>query len=148
MNRNLHAPRGRASTLYMMHFLTHATRSALDEQLKPEGISSFHYTILRVISDNPGLSSAALSRRFYVTPQTMGEMLIMLESKGYLDRRPNVKNQRALALHLTELGQSKTVIGDRFVEEIEARIFANLDPAAIEAFRGTIAEALNALRKS
>lgn len=139
--------KGQTSTLYLIHILTHATRSILDDQLKPNGVTAFHYTILRVISDNAGLSAAALSRRFYVTPQTMGEMLIMLERKGLLDRLPNPNNQRSLALHLTEEGKETVSKGDKLVAQLEARMFADADPGDSEQLRAIVSRAIGALRE-
>ena len=60
-----------AGTLYLVHVLTHATRTRLDDALRHLELSAFQYTILSVLARNDNLSSSRLSRRFHVTPQAM-----------------------------------------------------------------------------
>src|SRR4029450_10238298 len=62
-----------AGPLYLLHALPHASRASLDDALRHLELSSLQYTVMSVLAHNENLSSSRLSRRFYVTPQTMGE---------------------------------------------------------------------------
>jgi DNA-binding MarR family transcriptional regulator len=135
-----------AGTLYLLHMLTHGSRSKLDDALRHLELSSFQYTILSVLAHNENLSSSRLSRRFYVTPQTMGEVILLLERKGLIERREDPANKKALLLRLTKLGQTVCAEGDLIVEKFERKIFDDLSGMELTTLRSILANALSALR--
>jgi DNA-binding MarR family transcriptional regulator len=135
-----------AGTLYLVHMLTHASRSKLDDALRHLELSSFQYTILSVLAHNENLSSSRLSRRFYVTPQTMGEVILLLERKGLIERREDPANKKALLLSLTKLGHAVCAEGDVIVRSFERMIFGDLSEAEIAALRAILGNALASLR--
>jgi len=108
-----------AGTLYLVHALTHASRSRLDDALRHLDLSSLQYTVLSVLAQNADLSSSRLSRRFYVTPQTMGELILLLEKKGLIERRANPANKKTLLLSLTRFGKVVCAKGDVQVKRLE-----------------------------
>jgi DNA-binding MarR family transcriptional regulator len=139
-------PASHASTLYLVHVLTHATRTRLDEALRGLELSSFQYTILSVLAHNAELSSARLSRRFHVTPQAMGETILLLEKKGLIERRENPSNKKALLLSLTKSGQAAWEQGEAIVSKLEQTVFAGHSRAELSALRATLTKALATLR--
>ncbi len=135
-----------ARTLYLMHVLTHTTRAKLDESLRELDLSSFQYTILSVLEHNSGLSSAGLSRRFQVTPQSMGEVVALLERKGMVSRIEDDSNRKVLILSLTEAGRAATRAGDEVVDKLETSMFGNLPKKEIVQFRETLHKLLAQFR--
>jgi DNA-binding MarR family transcriptional regulator len=135
-----------AGTLYLLHMLTHASRSTLDDALRHLELSSFQYTILSVLARNENLSSSRLSRRFYVTPQTMGEVILLLEKKGFIERREDPANKKALLLSLTKHGKSVCAEGDIIVKKLERKLFGDLSPEELATLRSIISSALGSLR--
>lgn len=135
-----------AGTLYLVHALTHASRSRLDDALRHLDLSSLQYTILSVLARNENLSSSRLSRRFYVTPQTMGEIIQLLERKGLIERREDPANRKALLLSLTKLGKSVGAEADVHVNELERRIFGSLSGAEHATMRSILSRTIASLR--
>jgi DNA-binding MarR family transcriptional regulator len=135
-----------AGTLYLLHMLTHASRSKLDDALRHLELSSFQYTILSVLAHNENLSSSRLSRRFYVTPQTMGEVILLLERKGLIERREDPANKKALLLSLTKLGHAVCAEGDVIVKKFERTIFGDLSSEELITLRSILSTALSSLR--
>lgn len=135
-----------AGTLYLVHVLTHASRSRLDDALRHLELSSFQYTILSVLAHNENLSSSRLSRRFHVTPQTMGEVILLLEKKGFIERREDPANKKALLLSLTGLGRTTCAKGDVIVLKLERKLFGDLAAAELTTLRSILSNALISLR--
>ncbi len=135
-----------AGTLYLVHALTHASRSKLDDALRHLDLSSLQYTILSVLARNENLSSSRLSRRFYVTPQTMGESILLLEKKGLIERREDPANKKALLLSLTRLGKTVCAKGDVHVKRLERTIFGNLSGAELTTLRSILSSAMASLQ--
>lgn len=136
-----------AGTLYLVHVLTHASRSALDAALAHLELSSFQYTALSVLARNENLSSSRLSRRFHVTPQAMGELILLLERRGLIERREDAVNKRTLLLSLTVHGRSVWEQADTIAKKIEQMIFADLSDAQVKTLRSILGNALAVLRE-
>lgn len=135
-----------AGTLYLVHVLTHASRSKLDAALAHLALSSFQYTALSVLAHNENLSSSRLSRRFHVTPQAMGELILLLERRGLIDRREDTENKRTLLLSLTEHGRAVWARADVIARKFERDIFGDLSDTEMSTLRSILNNALAALR--
>jgi DNA-binding MarR family transcriptional regulator len=138
----LEKPLTKAGTLYLVHVLTHATRTRLDEAMATLGLSSFQYTILSVIARHEGLSSSKLSRRFHVTPPAMGEVILLLERKGLINRREDPANRKILRLSLTPAGMATVESGDQIVAAFEKKVFSGLTDNQIEGLRDVLTKSL------
>lgn len=142
-----HAPRAR--TVYLIATVYHALRATrLEPALKPLGITPLQYTIMTVVESNEGLSSAQLSRRFYVTPQTMGQVLAGLEERGFLRRREDPENRRVLLVSLTAKGRKLVDDCGRVIASIEAEIFHAPDNPETVALREQLQQVANYLRQN
>lgn len=94
--------------------------------------------MLSVIKRYSGLSSAELSRHFFVTPQTMGPILTQLDKRGLILREANAENRRLLAINLTEKGNHLLETCNHVIAEIEQEIFGELDKETLQHFRETL----------
>ena len=137
----------RAGMLYLVHVVTHATRARLDADLAPHGLSSFQFTVLSVIAHNDGLSSSNLSRRFHVTPQAMGEVVLLLERKGMILRTENPKNRKVLHLSLTSAGLATWRAAAILVERFEQTMFAGRTDSELQVMRDALSAVLTRLRE-
>jgi DNA-binding MarR family transcriptional regulator len=122
-------------TLYLISYTFHASRTRLERALRNFGLTGIQYTILDILSHRGGLSSADLSRRFFVTPQTMGEMVASLVRRGLIRRVANPKNRRVLQTYLTLEGQRLFRQAAKEVARVEAQVFKSLDAASLRKLR-------------
>lgn len=121
-------------------------RKTLDERLKPHGLGGLQYTILTLVRDRDGISSAELSRRFFVTPQTMNETVNGLERRGLIQRRESPENRRILQARVTEAGRDLLALCDPIADAIEDEVFGPLDPATRDSLHEALAGRLAALQ--
>src|SRR6185312_9099427 len=135
-----------AGTLHLVHLLTHASRSRLDAALAHLELSSFQYTALSALACNENLSSSRLSRRFQVTPQAMGELILLLERRGLIERRADLANKKALLLSLTKSGRALWAKADAIAREFEQALFGELSRGEISSLRSIMINALATLR--
>jgi DNA-binding MarR family transcriptional regulator len=122
-------------TLYLISYTFHATRTRLERALRKYGLTGIQYTILDILSHRAGQSSAQLSRRFFVTPQTMGEMVAGLERRGLIRRVANPKNRRVLQTYLTLEGEKLSRAAGKDVARVEAQILKGVDAASVRKLR-------------
>ncbi|MDL4777551.1 MarR family winged helix-turn-helix transcriptional regulator [Actinomadura xylanilytica] len=99
-----------------------ATKHAV---LKPAGLTVPQYAALLHLSENPGMSAAALARACGVTPPTINTVLKNLQERGLIARTPHEWHRNVLETRLTEAG---------------ARTMADADACAVRVERGLAAE--------
>ena len=85
------------------------------------------YAALSILRAQPGLSSAQLARRAFVTPQSMQVMVTAFVRDGLVDRRADPRNQRVLRNHLTRDGELLLLQADEAAGGIEQRMLSGLD---------------------
>jgi DNA-binding MarR family transcriptional regulator len=122
-------------TAYLVKRLELAVRGRLDSAMRPHGLTVVQYTALTALRRQPGLSSAQLARRSFVSAQTMQELMTKLERQGLVKRTPSDGNRRVLRLSLTDRGLAKLADTDPDVDEIEQHMLADLDDDQVEALR-------------
>lgn len=123
----------------------HFLRVSIDERLRGVKLTAPQYGVLAALSDEPGLSGAALARRCFVTPQTMTGIIANLLRAGLIAREPHIEHGRILQTRLTLRGMDVLRQARRAVEEVEERMVAELDRAEREALADLLAQCARAL---
>jgi DNA-binding MarR family transcriptional regulator len=103
--------------------------------LEPMGITHPQYLVMLALWERSPLSVKQLSGLLQLDPGTLSPLLKRLEAIGYVTRRRDPRDERALAVELTEEGRA-------------LREQALLVPSAIMARLGMSAEELQALHRS
>ena len=87
--------------LHLTKQLELVIRSRLDELLRPAGLTSLQYAALTVVERHQNLTSAQLARAFFVTAQTMADLVATLTEHGLIERTRDQDDRRRLVLGLT-----------------------------------------------
>ncbi|MBL8549562.1 MAG: MarR family transcriptional regulator [Hyphomonadaceae bacterium] len=122
-------------TLYLISYAFHASRARLEKALRKFSLTGIQYTILDILSYQEGQSSAQLSRRFIVTPATMGEIVSGLERRGLVKRVADPKRRRVLQTFLTTKGQRVLRDASKDVARIGKQSFRGLDATTLTTLR-------------
>jgi DNA-binding MarR family transcriptional regulator len=123
---------------YLLKSLHHTLRQAVDEALRAERVelSFAHMATLYCVETEPGLTGAELSRRLFVTPQTMNTLLRSLELDKDIERQPHPTNQRAERWYLTKSGTTRLGKAKHAGEAVWARLLSALSAREVEQFKG------------
>ncbi|MEU0502598.1 MarR family winged helix-turn-helix transcriptional regulator [Nocardia sp. NPDC004278] len=90
------------------------------EAVKPLTVPQ--YAALYALSDNPGISAAALARACLVTPQAMTVVLKNLQERGLVERTPHPWHRGVLETRLTPAGRKAFAKADAKAAAIERRV--------------------------
>jgi DNA-binding MarR family transcriptional regulator len=121
---------------YLLKEASSALRTAMEEVLRPLGMSITHYSCLELLSQRPGLSNSELARGTFVTRQTMNVLLQALERDGEVTRAVDAPVGKALPTRLTDEGRRKLEAATAAVREVEIRMLRGLSDAEQQtAFR-------------
>jgi DNA-binding MarR family transcriptional regulator len=136
----------RPSTIYLLHQSSQALRSRLEHALRPLGVTGLQYTILGLLDRHEGLSSADLSRRFFVTPQTMNQVIAGMLKRGLVAREASMVNRRILKMKLSPDGAALLARCEAIADEIEMDALGTVPPADLEQMREHLRKLLRQLR--
>ncbi|GAA3669090.1 MarR family winged helix-turn-helix transcriptional regulator [Microbacterium marinilacus] len=124
---------------YLLKEASSALRVAMEEVLRPLGMSVTHYSCLELLAQRPGLSNSELARGAFVTRQSMNVLLQALERDGYVTRPATPPAGKALPARLTPRGRRSLEKASAAVRSVELRMLAGMT-------EGQQADALRSLR--
>jgi DNA-binding MarR family transcriptional regulator len=123
---------------YVVKRLESALRAQLDLICRDKGITTMQYVALSVLHVHPGMSSAQLAARSFVSPQSANQMVTTLERTGYLVRAPYEQNRRILQISLTEKGLELLAACDGAVDDLESTMLEGVDDGAQKVLRQAV----------
>jgi DNA-binding MarR family transcriptional regulator len=112
---------------YLLKVAQHALRTAMDDALRPVGITTSQYAVLTALEREPGLSNADLARAAYVTAQSMQGIVANMERDGLIKRATDPAHKRILRTELTAAGRKALARADSAVADIEGQMLTGLD---------------------
>jgi DNA-binding MarR family transcriptional regulator len=111
---------------YLLKEAATALRVAMEEVLRPLGMSVTHYSCLEILAQRPGSSNSELARGAFVTRQSMNVLLQSLERDGAVIRPAEDAVGRALPARLTPKGRQDLARATAAVRGVELRMTAGL----------------------
>ena len=121
---------------YLLKEASSALRAAMEDVLRPLGMTVTHYSCLELLAQRPGLSNSDLARGAFVTRQSMNVLLQSLERDGFVVRHPEDAVGKALPARLTPRGRASLKAATAAVRGVERRMLSELsDAEQATAFR-------------
>ncbi|NNH69982.1 MarR family transcriptional regulator [Nocardia uniformis] len=131
---------------YLLKEASSALRVAMEEVLRPLGMSVTHYSCLELLTQRPGLSNSELARGAFVTRQTMNVLLQALERDGYVIRPAEAPVGKVLPTRLTPRGRRSLDKASAAVRSVEVRMLSGLTEAEQSAALGILRTMIGSLR--
>ncbi|MDT0182291.1 MarR family transcriptional regulator [Microbacterium sp. ARD31] len=120
---------------YLLKEASSALRIAMEDVLRPLGMTVTSYSCLELLAQRPGLSNSELARGAFVTRQSMNVLLQSLEREGWVTRATTASEGRALPVTLTDAGRRQRAQASAAVKTVEDRMLAELSaPERRQAF--------------
>ncbi|MEU6819177.1 MarR family transcriptional regulator [Streptomyces atriruber] len=114
---------------YLLKEASSALRAAMEEVLRPLGMSVTHYSCLELLAQRPGLSNSELARGAFVTRQTMNVLLQSLEREGQVTRPAEASVGKVLPARLTPRGRRSLEKATAAVRSVEVRMLSGMTEA-------------------
>jgi DNA-binding MarR family transcriptional regulator len=114
---------------YLLRQAQHALWLALEDALRPLGISAAGFGVLRLVEVEPGSSGADLAFDSMYRPQATHEVLVALEAAGLIERLADPRDKRRRLVYLTPRGAEVLAEAHRRAIAIEERMVSGMTPA-------------------
>jgi DNA-binding MarR family transcriptional regulator len=122
----------------------HGFLEELFDRLAAEGFDDLrpaHSPVFQHL-ERGGTRIGVLAERSQMTNQSMGYLVDALESRGYVERRPDPADRRAALVVITDRGRAQIATARRLIAEIEGEWESDIGSERMAALR----EALESLR--
>ncbi len=131
---------------YLLKEAASALRSAMEEVLRPLGMTVTHYSCLELLSQRPGLSNSELARGAFVTRQSMNVLLQNLERDGFVPRPTEAPVGKVLPTQLTARGRESLKEATAAVRSVELRMLSGMTEDEQAAALRILRSMINSLR--
>jgi len=134
--------------LYLIKRAEIEVTSRMYSSLADYDITPIQFTVLYFVDYDKGdLSSAQLSRRFSMTPQSMNELVKVLETKKLLKKAVDPSHKRILRLSLTAKGKKLLQDCNNALDIMEASLLQGLSSTEIDNLRKLIGKILESSKQ-
>ncbi len=97
-----------------------------------------HGNVMEQLELEDGLRLTDLAARAGMTAQSMGELVDDLQTKRYLERRPDPSDRRAKRIYLTERGRHNAHVAKSLIVDVEHLLVQRLGAEQYEQLRRTL----------
>ncbi len=132
---------------YLLKEAASALRAAMEDVLRPLGMTITHYSCLELLAQRPGSSNSDLARGAFVTRQSMNVLLQSLERDGVVERPATAPSGKALPTRLTDKGRSDLAAASAAVRSVERRMLGGMTDAEQSAARRALRSMVQALHE-
>lgn len=130
-------------TVYLVKRLETEVTVAMSNVLITYELTPLQFSVMSFVeAQGLGFSSAELSRRFSMTPQSMNEIVTILERKNMLEKATDPNHKRVLLLNLTEQGKAILATCNEAVDDMEKDLFKGLTAKELTSLRSIIGKFL------
>jgi len=127
--------------------LDHALQSKSKRMSSSLGVTGPQRFVLRVLTQQPGLSAGELAALLHLHPSTLTGVLRRLEERGLLARETDAADARRAVLKVTSSGRSLTARMANSVEDVVRKVLSAAPRSQAQSARallGALADALEA----
>jgi len=129
--------------LYLIKRAEIEVTSRMSRALEKYNITVTQFTVLYFVRHDKGdLSSAQLSRRFSMTPQSMNELIADLQRKKLLKKAVDPAHKRILRISLTAKGTQLLNDCNAVLDHVEEELLNSMSSAEMEKFRELVGKIL------
>ena len=136
-------------TIYLVKRIETELTSQMTRRLAAFDMTPSQFTVLSSVEDTwSDLSSAQLARRFLMTPQSMNEIIGILQRKDWIQRTTDPNHKRILRINLTAKGKDILSICNAAMDEFEQEFFDAFSPEDVSVYRQLMRRLLASQRKA
>ncbi len=96
------------------------------ERMAVYGLKPVDFSVLSLITHNPGITSRQLCTALSILPPNLVGMINAFEKRELVVRRPHPRDGRAMGLHLTPTGQKLMISAEKTAAALENDVAARL----------------------
>ncbi len=138
-------PNHQESLDFLLANVCHLHHTRAHQLFESLGLYRGQPPVLQALWEQEGLTQTDLAERLRNTPATTTKMLQRMEKTGFIQRRPDVEDQRISRVYLTEAGRVVREQVENLFQTMEEETFANFSAEEQELMRKFLKQMRNNL---
>lgn len=134
----MHEPPPDRNFGFLVHDVARLLRTAFDRRSRALGLTRSQWWVLNHLYFHEGITQSELADLLEIEKPTLGRLLDRLEAKGWVTRRPDVRDRRVRRLHLTGAVQDLMRELREIAAGVRADALAGLTAAERDQFVATL----------
>ena len=127
------------SPVYLLKRAELAVRGCVESALGEVAVTPSQYFVLFLVKTGEATSSAELARATGVLPQSMTELIALLEKRALITRTPDTGNNRILRIELTAAGERLYGKATELAIRLERELFESFERGEVDALNALFA---------
>lgn len=87
---------------FLMHDVARLMRREFNRQVQDMGLTEAQWRVIAHLYLREGINQTALAQILEVQPISLGRLIDRMEQAGFIERRPDPNDRRAITLYLTD----------------------------------------------
>jgi MarR family transcriptional regulator for hemolysin len=129
---------------FLVHDVSRLLRRNFNRRVQALGLTQTQWRAIAQLSRNEGINQATLADFMEVQPITLARLIDRIEAAGWVERRPDPTDRRAVQLYLTDKAQPILALMHERAAETRERAMAGL-PSDV---RETLIETLRHMKRN
>jgi DNA-binding MarR family transcriptional regulator len=136
-------------TVYLTKRIETEVTLQMSKALNPFELTPLQFAVLSFVeAGSTNFSSAQLSRRFAMTPQSMNEIVRILLDKALINKTIDPAHKRILRLSLSDLGKDILQKSNAAINTVEKNLFGDLTEEEYNLYRLVMGKVLEKARSN
>ena len=123
---------------FLVHDVSRLLRRNFNRRVQALGLTQTQWRAIAQLSRDEGINQATLADLMEVQPITIARLIDRIEAAGWVERRPDPTDRRAVQLYLTDKAQPILALMQERASETRERAMAGLLPNVRETLIDTL----------
>jgi len=130
---------------FLIYEVSRLLRRDFNRRVAAEGLTQVQWRTIAYVAHCEGCNQVTLAESLEVKPITLTRLVDKLQDGGWIERRPDPKDRRAVRLHLTEKARPLLALMHEKALETRERALTDVDEAGRRALLDTLRHMKNNL---
>ena len=130
---------------FLLASICHLHHTRARQLFEATGLHRGQPEVLLALWEQEGITQTELAGRLKITPATVTKMLQRMEKTGFIQRKPDARDQRVSRVYLTQAGRAVRRDVEAVWKTMEAETFTNLTQAERATLRRFLLQMLENL---
>ena len=132
---------------FLVHDVARMLRALIDRRVESYNLTHAKWQALGILDMSEGISQTELAQTLELERSTVGRLMDRLEARGFIERRPDPTDRRALRLYLTDTARPVLDDLEHVAEEVRSIALTGLSPQEVIELKRMLAIVKGNLQK-
>ena len=132
---------------YLLNTAARMIKRTMDDNLSKYNITTSQWAVLKLLDSKPGLAQTEISRVLSSDKATVGDVILRLIEKDYIEKSVNVKDRRGYSVSLTPKAKELIKDMERMASDVTLKALYGMEDTDIQNLNKSLQQIIRNLSK-